>query len=356
MSSPLFPNFNRFTRQQQDAIRKWLASQGKSGIGAGPNTPRTGRPTQYGKGGSGSTPVGGSGPTGDSGNWLWKSLLSKLGPLGQIIDSLLRPNGESLAPSVQHELQAAQQLLESFGYAVGEPGKALNDHPLLGGSSGTGKVREKVDERPGTQKPEANPGGSSRPPRDRSGVSAPSPAGNDQPDSSEQPDVTVSPTGTLIEGMIPVRSSNVHSIGYEWNPQNAQAPGNLLVRFLGGTGSNRTGKGPLYRYFDVPRNVFVAFKQASSKGKFVWDDLRVRGSMTGHQYAYDLAGTGDTDYVPRQVGLKRGAAGEHYLNRNFAGRRSTLPEQQIRGSRRELTPGFKQKAKKLDFRAGRRGA
>lgn len=157
--------------------------------------------------------------------------------------------------------------------------------------------------------------------------------------------------------MIPVRSSNVHSIGYEWpdDSQGGRRNGNLLVRFLGGTGKQRTGHGALYRYKDVPREIFLAFQRAASKGAFVWDELRIRGSVAGHQYDYELAGTGGDNYVPRQAGLKRGQHGEFYLPRNFAGRRSTLPERQVRGARSTLTKDFRKKASEINLRGGRRG-
>ena len=157
----------------------------------------------------------------------------------------------------------------------------------------------------------------------------------------------------LTQGMIPVRSSNVHSIGYEW-PQNGERAGNLLVRFLGGTGKNRSGPGALYRYRDVPREVFLAFQRAASKGGFVWDDLRVRGTVSGHQYDYELAGTGNDGYVPRQAGLKRGEKGEWYMQRTFRGNRSTLPTQQVRGPVGPLEKNFRSNAAKVKFHGGRR--
>ncbi len=155
-----------------------------------------------------------------------------------------------------------------------------------------------------------------------------------------------------IEGPINVESSNVHSFAYEWNLANTTSPGNLLVRFLGGTGKLRVGPGALYRYHSVPYAVFRAFRLAASAGTFVWDELRVRGTVAGHQYNYDLADIGDLQRVPRQAGFKRGQVGEFYMPRTFHGQRSTLPERHVRGPRGTL-PGF-DNAHKLQFRSGTR--
>ena len=158
--------------------------------------------------------------------------------------------------------------------------------------------------------------------------------------------------GLSIEGMIPVTSSNVHSISYEWPTADRTRPRDLLVRFLSGTGKQRQGEGSLYKYQSVPYHVFEAFEAAASMGAFVWDELRIRGTVSGHQYAYDLAGISADGYIPRQAGLKRGHHGEWYMQRSFQGRKSSLPEQQVRGSRGTL-PGWG-RADQLKLKAGRR--
>jgi len=125
-----------------------------------------------------------------------------------------------------------------------------------------------------------------------------------------------------------VASSNVHSIGYD------QQTATLAVRYLASTLSNTSGgikgshkkgtrrqtakgklgstvggktnsPGPLYHYYDVPEKLWNSFQGAGSKGKWVWDKLRIRGTIAGHRYAYALiAGTvaseGDrVTYIPR---------------------------------------------------------
>lgn len=102
--------------------------------------------------------------------------------------------------------------------------------------------------------------------------------------------------------------------------------------------------GPTYAYLNVPPAIFSQMKAAASKGKFVWDKLRVRGTIHGHQYRYVLAKPALIDhrgtpqyYVPRKA-TKRG-----YVQRSVAdptqreGRRSyvqsTIPPTFRRGGR-----------------------
>jgi KTSC domain len=139
--------------------------------------------------------------------------------------------------------------------------------------------------------------------------------------------------------MIPVTSSNVHSIGFRLDPNDSfddlqSSKGTLLIRFLADTkGGKRTSPGALYEYHDVPARVFQEFRRAASKGGFVWDNVRVRGTVSGHKYSYDLAEIVN-GYVPRQAGLKRGQQGEWYLKRRFRQGdnvfESRLPERQVK--------------------------
>lgn len=104
-------------------------------------------------------------------------------------------------------------------------------------------------------------------------------------------------------------SSNVFSFAYDYatstlfvtykapvlHAHNVRTgPGRLGGRrqLRGKPGATVAGKsnerGPLYAYYDVPVRVFERMKMAHSKGKFVWDNLRVRGTIYGHQYRYAL--------------------------------------------------------------------
>jgi hypothetical protein len=116
-----------------------------------------------------------------------------------------------------------------------------------------------------------------------------------------------------------------------------------LVGEIGSTvGSGRGGRGALYAYLDVPSRVFERMKLGASKGKFVWNELRIRGTIYGHKFPYHLVqgfvstqrGVGGT-YIPRR------ATKEGFRTRSVAelgtGRRgfqtSTLPQQDGTGFR-----------------------
>lgn len=81
-----------------------------------------------------------------------------------------------------------------------------------------------------------------------------------------------------IPAMQEVESSNVHSIGYDYTK------GNLYVRFWKDSTTRRSQvSGNVYKYFDVPFNVFYMMTKMASKGKFVWRELR-------DKYRYKMIG------------------------------------------------------------------
>lgn len=129
--------------------------------------------------------------------------------------------------------------------------------------------------------------------------------------------------------MITVQSSNVHSIGFDINTD-APSVGTLKVRFLHSSGDSKTknkSPGSLYFYYNVPTELFRAFLRASSKGDFVWDKLRIRGTVSGHRFDYSLQGISQ-GYIPRKA--TNLADGEWFIKRNFAGRWSQLPNAPVR--------------------------
>lgn len=88
-----------------------------------------------------------------------------------------------------------------------------------------------------------------------------------------------------------------------------------LSQLSGVAGKTITGKtnarGPMYAYYDVPERVFTQMKFAHSKGKFVWDRLRVRGTIHGHKYRFGLIQGSVTiqdgvigTYIPRRATSK----------------------------------------------------
>lgn len=140
----------------------------------------------------------------------------------------------------------------------------------------------------------------------------------------------------LTGAMIPVESSNVHSIGFDFN-HSEPTNGTLKVRFLQSDKKSRGSRGakvpgPVYQYFDVHPFVFMTMREASSKGKFVWDKLRIRGTVSGHRFRYRLAGVAQ-GYVPRQASLRSNAQ-EWFQQRSIRSGNQTLvsqlPSEQVR--------------------------
>jgi len=115
---------------------------------------------------------------------------------------------------------------------------------------------------------------------------------------------------------------------------------------LGTRGSTVRGKknerGPTYAYSQVPPAVYTGMKNAVSKGKFVWDKLRIRGTIYGHRYNYALVqaqvtpGVGAGTYIPRKATPKgfrtRSIANVGSGRRGF--QTSTLPQQNGFSTRR----------------------
>tara|TARA_Y100000310_G_scaffold322161_1_gene380828 strand:+ start:2705 stop:3898 length:1194 start_codon:yes stop_codon:yes gene_type:complete len=131
-------------------------------------------------------------------------------------------------------------------------------------------------------------------------------------------------TGNMVRA---VGSSNVHSYGYDYDSAF------LYVRFLGvGKGGIREGRGPLYRYSNVEPEKFIALHNSTSKGTWIWDDLRIRGTVSGHQKDYALVGiTGN--YVPRKATIN--ARGEEVFQKR---RIKTTKNRWLESRETELAP------------------
>jgi hypothetical protein len=245
-------------------------------------------------------------------NIVFGQVAKALGPIGNLVSALIRPSGKALTKSIDKELLAAAQLLEAFGYAVKKPGQETSQPTLT-------PPKPKQKPTPPIPIPVVGGTGGGRRGLARVGGGA---AG-------------IPPDDPLLTGeMIQVDSSNVHSIGYDWNEAKPQL-GTLKVRFLMPVPGNPKAKkiGALYYYINVPPEVFQAFRAAASMGKFVWDKLRIRGTVSGHQYYYYLAGI-RSGYVPRQARRINGE--EWFVRRNVRGEngnvyQSRLDDEQVSG-------------------------
>lgn len=248
---------------------------------------------------------------------LLDATIRKLGPLGDLLKALLRPSGRSIADPAK-ELAAAANLLDVFG-----PRPSVSP-------------REKGAAREALAETLARHGFHVGPPPRTGGRSVASPAPDDEPGFRAWAGSTSRPAGNAIDvrigsrvkrmrqddpaltgEMIEVQSSNVHSIGYAWNWDDA-TKGTLKVRFLqDGAGGKKSGPGPVYWYYGVHPDLFAKFRLAASKGKFVWDRLRVRGTVSGHQFQYALKGV-TNGYVPRKA--TRLGPNEYFLKRSMKAR------------------------------------
>jgi len=232
-------------------------------------------------------------------------VIRQLGPVGGLLGALIRPQGRSIAQTVTEEINAAVAILQQLAATP-------DTQPQTSGSGG----------------------GNRRTPRE---VDAPSPAPEPEPivEGPQRRQVIgrnyqFEPDDPIVTGeMIDVISSNVHSIGYDWN-EAAPSQGTLKVRYLEkhGRKTRTRAAGPLYLYHKVHPEVFMAFQQAASKGKFVWDRLRIRGTVSGTRFHYELQDTGSTNYIPRKAA--RFGRNEYFIRRQFQGRQSDLRDEFVR--------------------------
>ncbi len=144
-------------------------------------------------------------------------------------------------------------------------------------------------------------------------------------------------TGDMIETP---QSSNVYSFGYDLDVHT------LYVRFKDRAKERPRPHrpGPIYAYYNIPPELFLGMMKASSKGGFIWDKFRVRGTVSGHQVDYSLVGIqggyaarkatmtprGEA-YVPRTVYTDEGERvdsqlGFEYVRRQPLGRNGAPPE------------------------------
>ena len=274
-----------------------------------------------------------------AGKDAWKKIVGQLGSVGKILKSLSEGNTKDQPVGVGRELEAAANLLKAFGYGVIKPSGNVSiapQHAELRPEVQEAVIRQQKLQERISQRLKPLPGW---PGTSNQGVTVqPHPL----PIFKKEEDFPV----LMQTEMIPVSSSNVHSIGFRYDTADI---GTLLVRYLASLPDGvRAGPGSLYEYFKVPSILFERFKQAASKGKFVWDNLRIRGTVSGHKFSYDLTGI-TQEYVPRRAQLVyfRGPRGgrrvqERFVPRTFnlgEIRRGKLQHRQIRSQLPESNAG-----------------
>jgi hypothetical protein len=217
------------------------------------------------------------------------------------------------APPTPREIEAAKRVLEAAGYEVSErkkPGQAPEVHVNRPQTTEQWLSKNLSRKKPADVEKELDKisreefaVGNATVKRAKTGTLTIKQAGSTE---------RVPPTDPLFTGeMIPVNSSNVHSIGYDL------AETRLKIRFLAtGRNGKRSGAGPMYFYYQVPMRMFKRLRTTGSKGTWVWDHLRIRGTVSGHQFDYSLAGLGQGNYIPRKA-TYAGSGKEVYMPRQF---------------------------------------
>lgn len=247
---------------------------------------------------------------GGSNRKLLDELFKALGPAGDMLKALVGPVRKRNSNDLTRELSVASRLLRAFGFEVFAP-------PKPGQKPSKRKVAaaQKILEAAGYPVDESASSGD--PPRKGGlpfGISPTTGAG------SPRKRVTIERDGqrssyavddpVVTGAMVRARSSNVYAYGYDIEAEI------LYIRFKAPDPQNPEKKldaeGPLYAYHHVPPQVFQRMHKASSKGNFVWDNIRIRGTVSGHRFDYALVGV-TNGYVPRKATMTPG--GEWFLKR-----------------------------------------
>lgn len=229
--------------------------------------------------------------------------LESLGPSGQFLLNLFSGlQSEQGYTRQAWLLRGAINFLQAFGYEVlphpdrtkpGMPGYERARAAAFEWLRQTGELEASAAFGPPEVKPEDVFRGKSRAPAAPTswGGILPPPRGFEH----------LGPDHPLFTGeFVPVESSNVHSAAYDYRDAT------LFVRFHAKKWDKEVqdyvpaGPGPIYAYSYVPPQMFLDLLQAGSPGSWVWDKLRIRGTVSGHRFDYRLVAIAG-GYVPRKA-------------------------------------------------------
>lgn len=232
--------------------------------------------------------------------------LKALGPAGDLIRSVVK--AASGSQRTAKEVELAKEFLQAFGQLPTLP-KAVTKAATGAGTKREGlagytteellaelQARGEPVEKP---KPKPSPFPFGVPEKTRAGaerkvVELPMASGANRRFPADHPIVTGAMQSVT-------NSSNVHSYGYDIEAAK------LYVRFLHtdqSTDRVTQAAGSLYAYSDVEPELFLDLHKKSSKGNWIWDNLRIRGTVSGHRKDYQLVGI-THEYVPRKATLDK---------------------------------------------------
>lgn len=265
-------------------------------------------------------------------NSLVSQVLNSLGTPGQLLQSWLRGReGEQSLNPIRQNIQQALGMLSQFA-------PQLMDEPATPEQAGGRRVEDWFEGADVPDLPAIQPRQPSQPnPRRQNSPSSPGRGGSGAGGSNRLPPSAATdyalgphpnvrilsdgrweirgpgyhrilvPDDPVLTGvMVAVQSSNVHSIGFRFN-FDYPLKSKLIIRYKQKNrrgGSGMVG-GPTYEYDDVHPDWFDDLQQVGSKGKWVWDHLRIRGTVAGHQYTYNLTRAAQ-GYLPRRALVNSG--------------------------------------------------
>jgi hypothetical protein len=229
--------------------------------------------------------------------------LQSLGEPGRLIATLVDPYKSTI---LKKNLQSALNLIRAFGGEV-VPGRGTTWDTPEDLERGLRAARQRLQEMgyalaetqgPPRRSPKPNPGRNTV--DVDMGYQGRPGATNDFP-----------PDHPLVTGemVLATASYSVYEFGYDVDTAT------LYVRFRkkvkGPDGWTAGGAGPLYAYYGVTPQEFLGLYATRNSGgegvsggpgDWVWDNLRQRGTQSGHQKDYRLVGIMD-NYVPRKASV-----------------------------------------------------
>lgn len=272
------------------------------------------------------------------------NFLSDLGPMGQFIRGMI--NADPTSHALKQQLQIAANFIRAFGGKVTFPWSTSIDDFSWTIESARDFLEQAgydVTERDNSRLPTDRGGYDPFIPTDSTppapGVSPiPSPLRPGEPGWSPSdvmpmtpgvPGMPADPGSSLVPGApvppwpggsqnpesnkpwfsgetVNVKSQTVHSISYD------HRTGNLYVRYSyygpGQFWENRPGSstpGPVYKYENVTVEQAKSLFTAPYKGTWIWDNIRIRGTWSGHRNPYELVAV-ERGYVPRRSVMGEG--------------------------------------------------
>lgn len=256
---------------------------------------------------------------------LVNAFLKQLGPAGKIISAIASAVGTTRQKPTtgDRDVDAARDLLEAFGYQV-------SPQASTGATKASIEAAKAFLEQEGYKVTKTPKGVSVAPAPSGGGIAEPPDSGDDRDFWDRVADG--SQTRSRDDGMVEVNigvgkqrfpkdhpiitkkkvptpdSSNVYWFLYDIDTRT------LYIRFDAQKTKHNPSKrpGPVYSYANFPPQGFLDMIKASSKGGFVWDRIRIRGTVSGHRYSYNLERISE-NYVPRKATLT--PSGEWYIQR-----------------------------------------